>query len=143
MTERVLRAGCGAVHHVVTEGFEQYPKFLAMMVIRLKGTPLVPTSTIDLAWRTHQLALSTYAAQMHALVGYVVNHDDSDYDQTKARIAEAAQVMPTAWRTVVDEDYHHPKVAGVGAAMPETRPRADALRNTSSGTGARRRLAPA
>ncbi|KAJ3368629.1 hypothetical protein GGF31_006188 [Allomyces arbusculus] len=113
MTEHVVLRGCGAIHATVTEALVQYPKFLAMMAIRPKCA-LVPTTTIDLAWHTHQLTPSAYAAHTRALTGQIANHDDSDDVETEAAIADGAKAMPDAWRAVFDEDYYCPNVRAGG-----------------------------
>ncbi|KAJ3368639.1 hypothetical protein GGF31_006199 [Allomyces arbusculus] len=113
MTEHVVQRGCGAIHAAVTEALVQYPKFLAMMAIRPKCA-LVPTTTIDLAWHTHQLTPAAYAEHTRALTGQIANHDDSDDVETEAAIADGAKAMPDAWRTVFDEDYYRPNVHAGG-----------------------------
>ncbi|KNE71029.1 hypothetical protein AMAG_15285 [Allomyces macrogynus ATCC 38327] len=108
LTEHVVQRGCGAIHATVTEALAQYPKFLAMMAVR-PTLALVPTTTIDLAWHTHQLAPAVYATQTRALTGRITNHDDSDDVESEEKIADSAKAMPDAWRAVFDEDYYCPK----------------------------------
>ncbi|KNE71031.1 hypothetical protein AMAG_20280 [Allomyces macrogynus ATCC 38327] len=69
----------------------------------------VPTTTINLAWHTHQLMPAAYAAHTRALMGHIANHDDSDDVGTEAKIADGAKTMPDVWRAVFD-DYYRPNV---------------------------------
>ncbi|KAJ3355918.1 hypothetical protein GGF32_001780 [Allomyces javanicus] len=121
---------------LVRAALVQYPKFLAMMVVR-PSFALVPTTTIDLAWHTHQLTPAIYAIHtpaiyaMHtrALTGQIVNHDDSDDIETETAIADGAKAMPDAWRAVFDEDYYRPNAcAGCLVAEGTTAEVADCFR---------------
>ncbi|KNE64614.1 hypothetical protein AMAG_19255 [Allomyces macrogynus ATCC 38327] len=107
---QLQHGGVHNIYHVHTEALVQYPKFLAMLVIKPR-TSLVPTMAIDLAWHTHQLFPVTYAKHTMALAGRVVNHDDSDDAISEALIAEGAKVMIEVWMEVYDEDYFAPNVS--------------------------------
>ncbi|KAJ3346665.1 hypothetical protein GGF32_007382 [Allomyces javanicus] len=86
----LVRSGSSGVYHFHTEALVQYPKFLALAVAHPdKG--LAPTSAIDLAWHTHQLSPLMYGKQTLALMGQIMNHDDSDDAESEARIADSAK----------------------------------------------------
>ncbi|KAJ3368961.1 hypothetical protein GGF31_005921 [Allomyces arbusculus] len=138
MTDTVVGAGHAAVHRAVAEALAQYPKFLALMVVR-PGTPLVPTQFIDLAWHTHQLHASAYARDTVALTGKVANHDDSDGDSAKARLVAGAERTAEAWAEVFGEDYLRPKVSSIVNAVAqcdECHTRRDLAADTSADAAA-------
>ncbi|KAJ3359318.1 hypothetical protein GGF32_009441 [Allomyces javanicus] len=107
---QLQHGGVHRIYHLHTEALVQYPKFLAMLVVK-PHMSLVPTTSIDLAWHTHQLFPSKYTSHTMALAGHVVNHDDSDDAVSEERIAEGAKAMPDAWMEVYDEDYFAPNVS--------------------------------
>ncbi|KAJ3374407.1 putative kinase [Allomyces arbusculus] len=106
----LVDAGTHAMNHFHTEALVQYPKFLAVIVTRPKHGS-VPTNAIDLAWHTHQLAPAAYAQQTCALMGTVINHDDSDDEVSETWIADSAKAMPDTWRELFDEEFLAPNVS--------------------------------
>ncbi|KNE72039.1 hypothetical protein AMAG_15982 [Allomyces macrogynus ATCC 38327] len=86
----------GAVHHFHTQAFVQYPKFLAMAVAH-PHTSLVPTSAIDLLWHTYQLAPLAYGKHTLALLGHIINHDDSDDVVSEMGIADGVKETEDFW----------------------------------------------
>ncbi len=42
---------------------------------------LTPTYDIDLVWHAHQLCPMAYKTDMTKILGYVLNHDDTDQDR--------------------------------------------------------------
>lgn len=45
----------------------------------------VPTYDIDLIWHSHQLQSASYCKDMLALLGRILEHDDTDADRTKGK----------------------------------------------------------
>ncbi|KAJ3367955.1 hypothetical protein GGF31_006911 [Allomyces arbusculus] len=101
---RTVQSGMGGVYHFHTKALVQYPKFLAMIVAH-PGTSIVPTPEIDLAWHTHQLSPLVYGMHGCALMGCILNHDDSDDAETKAVIADGAKETAELWMHDFGEDY--------------------------------------
>ncbi|KAJ3372266.1 hypothetical protein GGF31_002124 [Allomyces arbusculus] len=108
---KVVSAGLHAVYHHNTTALAQYPKFLAAMVATRPKTTFVPTMAIDLAWHTHQLSPMAYTMQTCAIVGHVVNHNDSDDEISEARIATGTKAMPALWMDLYSEDYYQLNVS--------------------------------
>ncbi|KAJ3351590.1 hypothetical protein GGF32_004231 [Allomyces javanicus] len=91
------------------EALVQYPKFLAMAVVH-PGTPLVPTTVIDLSWHMHQLSPLDYGKQTLSLIGHIMNHDDSDDGETKALIESGTKETAELWMREFGEDYLQPRL---------------------------------
>ncbi|KNE54082.1 hypothetical protein AMAG_00082 [Allomyces macrogynus ATCC 38327] len=115
---------------------DMYPKFLvAAAARRLVNTTLVPTNPIDLAWHTHQFAPTAYARDTLAVVGRVMNHDNSDDEVTEKRISEGGYAMPALWDVLFDEDFSQPKIAHGDLTLKDSAEKARSQRYCSTCDG--------
>jgi hypothetical protein len=96
-----LRAGMDTPVFISQCCVPRYARFLELMKAH-KGTMLVPTLAIDLAWHSHQMLPRRYHAETRQLVGWSVNHDDDlDGQQLESDLARTAQL----WEARFGEPY--------------------------------------
>jgi hypothetical protein len=89
----------------LTNAFERYKKYL-LLTKKHPSSFLVPCYDIDLMWHTHQLMTVAYRHDVAAILGYVLNHDDTDTDRSPgSKLTESFENTRQLWKDAFDEEY--------------------------------------
>eukprot|EP00897_Mesotaenium_endlicherianum_P003826 jgi/Mesen1/3471/ME000195S02622 len=94
--------------HFLAGALERYRKFLH--VVRTAGGKVfcVPTYDIDVMWHAHQLAPACYARDTTAVLGRVLDHDDSDATAARSaatRLHEGFAQTAALWERLYGAAY--------------------------------------
>jgi hypothetical protein len=95
----------------LSQGVDNYTKFVRLMAKRDRPQFLVPTYQIDLMWHTHMLSsIELYHADIMNATGKILEHDDSLNDRTEGgTLDNNFQATRKLWSDVYGVEY---KVAG-------------------------------
>ena len=89
----------------LTEAIKRYKKFLYLK----QNNPevfLVPCYDFDLVWHSHQLHPLAYKRDTEAVLGRMLNHDDSVTDRTPdAKLMKSDVKTRDLWKATFDEDF--------------------------------------
>lgn len=89
----------------LTKAFERYKKYL-LLTKKHPSSFLVPCYDIDLMWHTHQLMTVAYRHDVAAILGYVLNHDDTDTDRSPgSKLTDSFANTRQLWKDAFDEEY--------------------------------------
>lgn len=89
----------------LTNAFERYKKFL-LLTKKHPSSFLVPCYDIDLMWHTHQLMTVAYRHDVAAILGYVLNHDDTDTDRSPgSKLTESRVKTHQLWKDAFNEEF--------------------------------------
>lgn len=87
---------------------DRYKKYLILTKL-YSSAHLVPTYDIDLIWHTHQLTTQAYHNDLAAILGYLLNHDDTDTDRSEgSKLAQSYTSTKQLWLDTFGDDYHIP-----------------------------------
>lgn len=94
----------------LSQGEENYTKFVLLMAKRDRPQFLVPTYQIDLMWHTHMLSsIVNYHADNMNATGTILEHDDSLNDRTEGgTLDNNFQATRKLWSDVYDVEYKVP-----------------------------------
>ncbi len=84
---------------------ERYKKYL-LLIKNNSSSFIVPCYDIDLMWHTHQLMTKAYYEDTGTILGYVLNHDDTDTDRRPgSKLSDSFLKSRQLWQTAYNEEY--------------------------------------
>ena len=93
--------------HFLQRGLDRYRKYLFLKQ-KHPDEFLVPCYDIDLVWHSHQLHPLIYAADTTAILGHVLNHDDSVNDRSPgSKLNESHAKTRYLWSLAFPNEAHH------------------------------------
>ena len=85
--------------------FERYKKYL-LLTKQNPSSFLVPCYDIDVMWHTHQLMTKAYRNDCNSLLGYLLNHDDTDTDRAPgSKLTDSFLNTRQLWKAAYGEEY--------------------------------------